>query len=131
VTPSRIPTRAEKKGAVVAIIDYTDVEVSLGRPIDSAAEQAQVMQWIGDVELLVRSRLGDLAALDQDVLAYVAREAVLARLRNPEGYQSETIDDYTYRHGTETRRVTILDEWWDLLQPRRRARGRAYSVLPS
>lgn len=100
----------------MAVIDYTVVETSLGRTL-SAAERAQVEQWIGDAELLIGARLGDLALLDQDVLAYVVREAVVARMRNPEGFQSETIDDYTYRHGAESRRVTILDEWWRLLDP--------------
>lgn len=99
------------------VITYTDVAVSLGRPISDPLEQAQVTQWIADAELLVGARLGDLAELDQDVLAYVVREAVIARMRNPEGYQSETIDDYTYRHGSTAGRVTILDDWWDLLTP--------------
>jgi hypothetical protein len=36
---------------------------------------------------------------------------------NPSGYQSETIDDYTYRFGTETRQIVIRDEWWHLLDP--------------
>ena len=98
------------------VIDYTDVETSLGRTL-TEAEQAQVTQWIADAELLILTRLGDLAELDQDVLAYVVREAALARMRNPEGYQSETIDDYTYRMPRETQRVSILDEWWDLLSP--------------
>jgi hypothetical protein len=56
------------------------------------------------------------------------REAVAARFRNPEGFQSETIDDYTYRHGNETRRVTILDEWWELLSPT--TESAAFSTRP-
>lgn len=100
----------------MAVIDYTDVETSLGRTL-TTTEQGQVTQWIGDAELLIKARLGDLTLLDQDALMYVVREAVVARSRNPEGYQSESIDDYTYRHGSETRRVTILDEWWRLLDP--------------
>ena len=94
----------------------TDIETALGRTL-SSTELAQADQWIGDAQLLVRTRLGDLALLDQDALAYVVREAVVARFRNPDGYQSETIDDYTYRLPAETRRVTILDEWWALLSP--------------
>jgi hypothetical protein len=97
-------------------VEVSDIETALGRSL-TVAEQAQATLWIADALLLIGARLGDTAELDQDVLDYVVREAVVARFRNPDGYQSETIDDYTYRHGTETRRVTILDEWWDLLSP--------------
>lgn len=106
-----------------------DVATSLGRSLTDA-EIGQVEQWITDAELLIGARLGDIAELDQDVLAYVEREAVLARLRNPDGYQSETIDDYTYRLPEETRRVTILPEWWDLLSPGEGGTG-MFTVRPS
>ena len=112
----------------MAVVAPDDVAASLGRPLTDQFEIDQVKQWIDDAELLIRVRLGDLAALDQDVLRFVVREAVVARLRNPDGYQSESIDDYTYRHGSETRRVTILDEWWRMLSPR--SGRRAFSVMP-
>jgi len=111
----------------VAVVSYLEVETSLGRSL-SDAEIAQVNQWIDDAELLVRTRLGDLDALDQDVLAYVVREAAATRARNPEGYQYEAIDDYRYGMPAESRKVTITDEWWDLLTPTTRAG--AYSVRP-
>ncbi len=106
-----------------------DIETSIGRTL-SSTETAQVTQWIGDAELVIRLRLGDINLLDQDALAFVVREAVVSRLRNPDGMQSATIDDYTYRYGSETRRITILDEWWAMLAPKPR-RSRAFSVLPS
>lgn len=93
-----------------------DIETSIGRSLTDA-EQGQVNQWIGDAELQIRLRLGDLDDLDPDALDFVTREAVVARLRNPDGYSSESIDDYTYRLPSETRRVTILDEWWRMLSP--------------
>lgn len=93
-----------------------DIETALGRTLTDS-ETAQADQWISDALLIIGARLGDVALLDQPTLDYVVREAVTARFRNPEGYQSESIDDYTYRHGAETRRVTILPEWWDLLSP--------------
>ena len=93
-----------------------DIETALGRTLTSE-EHAQAVQWVDDALMLVEARLGDPAALNQSRLDFVVREAVTARFRNPEGFQSESIDDYTYRHGSETRRVTILDEWWDLLSP--------------
>ena len=99
-------------------VTTVDIGVALGRTL-TPAEEAQASQWIADALMLIKARLGDPAELDQDALDYVVREAVVARTRNPEGFQSESIDDYTYRHGTETRRVTILPEWWELLSPSR------------
>lgn len=113
----------------MAVATYEDVAVALGRPISDTAEQAQVDYWLGAVELVIGARLGDVALLDQAALLYVEVEAVVARMQNPGGYQSETIDDYTYRFGTETRRVTILDEWWNLLDPD--TGSGAFSVRPS
>jgi hypothetical protein len=110
----------------VATVD--DVATSLGRPITDVAEVAQVEQWLGDAELLIAARLGDITLLDQAMLAYVEREAVVLKMRNPEGYQSETVDDYTYRWGENRGRVSILDEWWNLLDPD--AGGGAFSVRP-
>jgi hypothetical protein len=110
------------------VTTYTDVAVALGRPISDTDEQAQVTWWITTAELQIQSRLGDLSALDQDVLKYVVVEAVAAKAQNPEGASSETIDDYTYRLPTETRRVTILDEWWQMLDPNTSAG--AYSTRP-
>ena len=101
----------------MAVATYEDVAIAIGRPISDSTEQAQVGYWLNSVELQVRARLGDVAALDQDILKYVETEAVAAKMQNPNGYQSETIDDYTYRYGNETRRVQILDEWWQMLDP--------------
>jgi hypothetical protein len=94
-----------------------DVAVTLGRSISDPLERGQVTQWLSDAELQIKVRLGDVALLDQAVLAFVEREAVAARCRNPEGYQSESIEDYSYRLPAETRQITILDEWWHMLDP--------------
>lgn len=110
----------------MAVATAQDVATSLGRPITDTNEIAQVEQWLADAELLIRLRYPDLTVLDQDALAYVEREAVVLRMRNPEGYQSETIDDYTYRWGSNAGRVTILDEWWQMLAPT--SRGSFYTV---
>lgn len=102
----------------MAVTIPNDIETALGRTL-TATEQDQANQWKGDALMLVEARLGDPALLNQTALDYVVREAIVSRFRNPDGYQSESIDDYTYRHGSETRRVTILPEWWDLLSPAR------------
>lgn len=101
----------------MAVATYTDVGTALGRPITDPTEQAQVAYWLDAAELVIGARLGDVTLLDQNVLKYVEVEAVSARMLNPGGYQSETIDDYTYRFGTETRQIAIRDEWWRLLDP--------------
>jgi hypothetical protein len=109
-------------------VSIIDIETALGRTL-SNTEQSQANQWIADAVMLIEARLGDPGLLDQSRLDYVVREAVISRFRNPDGYQSETVDDYTYRHGTETRRVTILPEWWDLLSPS--ADAAVFSARPS
>lgn len=110
-------------------VQIADIETALGRTL-TASETNQATQWIADALMLIEVRLGDPALLsNQSAVDYVVREAVVARFRNPDGYQSESIDDYTYRHGTETRRVTILPEWWELLSPTRESG--AFSTRPS
>lgn len=101
----------------MAVATFEDVAVAIGRPITDTAEQARVSYWLDAAEIQIKARFADLAALDQAVLRFVETEAVAARMVNPEGYQSESIDDYTYRYGAETRQVVIRDEWWRLLDP--------------
>lgn len=113
----------------MAVATLDDVATSLGRPITDMAEVAQVNQWLGDAELLISLRFPDLTALNQDALKYVEREAVVARLRNPDGYQYEAIDDYRYGLPAESRRITITDEWWQMLAPT--SRGSFYTVQVS
>lgn len=113
-----------------------DIAVALGRtaPDPASAEFAQWTMWIADAEMLIRSRLGDLALLDQDVLAYVIREAVVAQVRRPDDATSVDVrvDDgavsKTYR--TSAGRVSIRDEWWNLLAPTGTSGG-AFSIIPS
>lgn len=93
-----------------------DIETALGRTL-TGLEPAQADQWIADALMLVDARLGDVGVLDQARLDFVVREAVVARFRNPDGHEYEAIDDYRHGFAKETRRVTILDEWWDLLAP--------------
>lgn len=103
---------------MTTLATYQDVEVSLGRSL-SESEQIRAAWWLTGVEAQIRARLGDVSELDAETVRYVEAEAVAARMSNPEGYSSETIDDYTYRHGSETRTVKITDEWWAMLAPTR------------
>lgn len=99
------------------------IAVELGRtaPLSGSPEHAQWELWISDAQMLISARLGDLAELDQAKLDYVVRQAVAAHVRKPDDATqvSTSVDDAsvskTYR--SSRGRVTILDEWWDLLAP--------------
>ena len=112
----------------VATVD--EVATSLGRPITEQAEVDQVQQWLADAEMQIRLRLGDVQLLDPEVVAYVEREAVVLKVRNPDGKQNERIDDYSYGLSEAQARgqVLILDEWWDMLTPD--ASTAAFSIRP-
>lgn len=116
------------------VITYADVGTAIGRPITDLDEQAQVSQWITDVEMLISTRLDDwglpaLTSLNQPLLKYVVREAVIARLRYRESRNSARGDgsDET-DSGEENYFLRILDPWWALLSPTQSAPSSAYSV---
>lgn len=112
-----------------------DIAVALGRtaPEPGSTEDAQWDMWINDALMLIGARLGDVTTLDQDKLDYVVREAVVAHVRKPDDATQVTIaiDDAsssrTYK--SSRGRVTILDEWWDLLSPTDSSAG-AFSINP-
>lgn len=120
------------------------IAVALGRaaPDDPSLERSQWEMWISDARMLISARLvGDLDwqvasldDLDQTTLDYVVREAVVAQVRRPDdATQVEVrVDDgavgKTYR--SSSGRVTIRDEWWDLLSPTDSSRG-AFSIRPA
>jgi hypothetical protein len=114
----------------MAIASVQDVATSLGRPITSTEEIAQVNQWLGNAELLIRARLGDVALLDAEAVAYVETEAVVRKVRNPDGKVSEDIDDYRYRYGENAASgaIFITDAEWALLAPG--GGSGAFSVTP-
>lgn len=113
----------------MAVATNEQVATSLGRPL-SVAEGAQVNMWLGDAELQIRLRLGDVTLLDQEALAYVEREAAILKLLNPEGKKSETIDDYKYDRGSAQSRGTVFitDEWWEMLTPA--GSETAFTIVP-
>lgn len=102
-------------------VDADTIATALGRAAHDEAEEAQWEMWISDARMLIEARLGDLDDLDQARLDYVVREAVVAHIRHPDDATnvSVSVDDAnvsrTYRSGKG--RVTIIDEWWDLLSP--------------
>ena len=121
----------------MAVAKYTDVEVILKRPIVTP-ELEQVNWWLTGVELLIATRLGPVANLNQDAVKYVEAEAVAAKVRRTSGSPSDessitvSVDD-----GSVTRRWDqaasvglddITPEWWELLAPKRESV--AFSTRP-
>lgn len=105
--------------------NLTDVSTRLGRPITDADEIAQVNAWLGDVEALILARIPDLADLvtagnpSEAVVAMVEANAVIRKVKNPDGKVSEGIDDYNYRLNENSRKgeLFLTDEEWALLTP--------------
>lgn len=91
-----------------------DVATTLGRPITDPDEQNQITNWISKTERIIAARLGDLAALDRQILADVISEVVARRARNPDGKRNERIDDYSYTLDAAASAVELTltaDEW--------------------
>lgn len=103
------------------MISADDIALVLGRDTFTSNEEDLWSLWISDARMLIEARLGDLDLLDQAKLDYVVREAVVSHIRHPDDATqvSVSIDDgqssRTYKSGKG--RVTILEEWWDLLAP--------------
>lgn len=96
-----------------------DVATTLGRPITDHDEQAQILNWISKTERIISARLGDLDALDRQILADVISEVVARRARNPDGKRNERIDDYSYTLDAAASAVELTltaDEWARLSQ---------------
>lgn len=114
------------------------IATALGLTAPSSTQEAQWQIWIGDAtRAIVRraERLSiDFATLNSEDVDYVVREAVIAHIRNPDDATqvSVSVDDgsvsrsYRSSHG----RVTILDDWWELLGLVG-VKGSAYSVKVS
>lgn len=106
----------------MAVATYTDVGVALRRTITDQAEQNQIEWWLTGVEMLIRSRLGDVSELDQESLKYVEVEAVAEKVRRHGRTESSITvhtDDssVTRRYENPVTAGDITDAWWDLLSP--------------
>jgi len=110
-----------------------DIAVALGQdvPADDSPQGKQWDMWIADAYMLIEARLGDPDELDQDVLAYVVREAVVAQVRRPDDATSVevAVDDgrVAKRYSTSRGRVFIRDEWWAMLD-RNKAKSGAFTL---
>lgn len=99
------------------------IAVALGQaaPEPGSVTEQQWEMWVQDAKMLISARQGELgaAAPDQAPLDYVVREAVVAHIKRPDDATQVTIavDDGSSSRSYKTGkgRVTILDEWWELL----------------
>ncbi len=112
-----------------------DVSTRLGRPITDQSEVDQVNAWIGDAESLILARVPDLVPgapgfPSLGVVSMVVANAVIRKVRNPDGKVSEAIDDYNYRYNENARKGDLFftDEEWALLVPA--ATSGAFTVTP-
>lgn len=116
--------------------NITDVGTRLGRPISDAAEVAQVNAWLADIEAIIRSRVPNLDDAvsagnpAETTVVMVESNAVIRKIKNPDGKVSEGIDDYNYRLNENSRKgeLFLTDEEWALLTPN--APGGAFSTRP-
>lgn len=121
----------------MAYATLTDVSTRLGRPITSTEEVAQVQAWLEDVEALILAYLPGLAAAIANgaptlpVVVMVEANAVIRKIRNPEGKVSEDVDDYRYRLNADAARgdLFLTDAEWALLSTPSVSSG-AFSVRP-
>lgn len=104
-----------------------DVSRRLGREITSASELAQVTAWIEDIKAMILVRLPTIedrvetGDLSQAVLSSVVSNAVIRKIKNPDGKQNERIDDYSYGLTADAARgeLFLTDDEWDLLSVQR------------
>lgn len=113
----------------------SDVSTRLGRPITSDVEVAQVNAWIADVEALIGARLPLLAPGVEGgpslaVVQMVVANAVIRKVKNPDGKVSEGVDDYNYRYNENTRKgdLFLTAEEWGLLTPA--SSSSAFTIRP-
>ena len=97
------------------------VALGVAAPEPGSITGQQWELWISDAEMLIEDRREKLGVqpIDEAKIDYVVRQAVVAHVRKPDDATQVTIsvDDgsssRTYQSGKG--RVSIVDEWWDLL----------------
>jgi hypothetical protein len=110
--------------ALVTTVTPAMIAVALGQaaPDSGSVTFQRYSMWVTDALMLVQVRLDAIdptLVLDQARLDYVIREAVVAHAQRPDDATQVTVsvDDAStsksYRSGKG--RVTILDQWWELL----------------
>lgn len=100
------------------------IATALGQavPTSGSTTESQWQMWIDDALMLIMARADSIdptPTLDQARLDYVVREAVVAHVRNPDDASqvAVSVDDgsVSRSYRSSKGRITILDEWWELL----------------
>lgn len=98
------------------------IATALGKTAPVSLDSDRWQMWIDDAVRLIQFRVDKLEftdLLDQDMVDYVVREAVVAQVDRPDSATQVTVsvDDgsTTKSYRSSKGRVTILDEWWTLL----------------
>jgi len=98
------------------------IATALGKAAPVSPQSDRWQMWIDDAVRLIQFRVDKLEftdPLDQDMVDYVVREAVVAQVDRPDSATQVTVsvDDSstTKSYRSSKGRVTILDEWWTLL----------------
>lgn len=105
----------------MAVATWQDVAVAVDRPSAdlTAGQQAQITYWLNGAELVIKSRLGEIAELDADVVKYVETEVVAEKVRRSLRAESSitvAVDDGSVTRRYENR-VTAEDfpaDLWSL-----------------
>lgn len=105
----------------MTVANWMDVTVALGRPPSDFTEdqQAQMAWWLSGVELLIKSRLGAIAELDQETVKQVEVEAVAEKVRRSGRSESSitvSVDDgsVTRRYENRVTADDITADMWAL-----------------
>ena len=115
-----------------------DVSKRLGREIVEGAEADQVQAWIDDVGAMILARLPTInerllpdGDLNPVVVSAVVSNAVIRKIKNPDGKQNERIDDYSYGLTADAARgeLFLTEEEWALLAPYSPSSG-AFTIRP-
>lgn len=105
------------------IIETSDLASYLRNPSD--LDQAAAVQIVGLANGIVTEQTGELAAPISARVTAITLEVAARAYRNPDGYASETIDDYTYRRDANTRQAGVY------LTPAEKAELRGYAADPT
>lgn len=124
----------------MAYATVTDVQTRLGRAISDTAEIAQVTAWIDDVEAIIKARIPDLDARITDgwisnaTVVRVQCQAVIRKIKNPDGVTYEAIDDHRQGYNEAMARGELHlteDEWGALLaSPEAPGSEGAFTIWP-
>lgn len=117
----------------MAYATAADVEARLGRTLDTSEAQI-VTARLGDAELIIKSRIPDLASkitagtILQAAVVMVESDMVLRLIKNIDGFSQETDGNYSYSRLQEVASGTleVLPREWNLLG----IRGGVYTITP-